>query len=114
PGLGTRLGRDLEDLQLGNISFMDFSWHMSKTVSNKLRRLAGVGPGHAAQGRRRKTESVSLGLLPGELVEVRSRKEIEATLDVSGKNRGLLFTPPMLQYCGRRFYVANRLQKMIL
>jgi len=59
------------------------------------------------------TESLSLGLQPGELVEVKSRKEIEATLDTAGKNKGLLFTPPMLQYCGKRFYVANRLNKMI-
>jgi len=44
---------------------------------------------------------------------VKSRKEIEATLDTAGKNKGLLFTPPMLQYCGKRFYVANRLNKMI-
>ena len=29
------------------------------------------------------------------------------------KNRGLLFDPPMLAHCGRRFRVAGRLVKMI-
>jgi hypothetical protein len=113
-GFGTRLGRDLHDLQLGNINFLEFSRHMSKGVSNRLKRLAGVGPGHAVTGSRQKTETLSLDLQPGEWVEKKSRSEIEETLDVSGKNKGLLFTPPMLPYCGKRYRVANRLQKMIL
>jgi hypothetical protein len=113
-GFGTRLGNDLQDLQMGNISFGDFSRHMSKKVSNKLQRLAGGESDHAVFGSRQTTEAQSLDLQPGELVEVKSRREIEETLDVSGKNKGLLFTPPMLRYCGKRYYVANRLQKMIL
>ncbi|HEX7965376.1 MAG TPA: hypothetical protein VF651_06630 [Gammaproteobacteria bacterium] len=114
PGLGKRLGDDLHDLRLGNINFMDFSWHVSKRFSSRLRRLAGAGTDEAVLGSRKKTEALSLGLQPGDWVEVKSRKEIEATLDVSGKNKGLLFAPPMLPYCGKRYRVANRLEKMIL
>lgn len=113
-GFGTRLGHDLQDLQRGNISLGDFSRHMSKRVSNRLKRLAGAQTDHVIHGSRQKTERASLGLQPGEWVEVKSRKEIEETLDVAGKNKGLLFTPPMLPYCGKRYRVANRLQKMIL
>jgi hypothetical protein len=42
----------------------------------------------------------------GDLVEVRSKEEILATLDQRGTLDGMPFMPEMLQYCGRRFRVA--------
>lgn len=42
----------------------------------------------------------------GDLVEVRSKEEILATLDAEAGIDGILFMPEMLQYCGRRFRVA--------
>jgi hypothetical protein len=39
----------------------------------------------------------------GDLVEVRSKEEILATLDTSGKLDGLPFMPQMFKYCGQRF-----------
>src|SRR5262249_11789130 len=41
----------------------------------------------------------------GDLVEVRSKEEILATLDQDGCVDGMPFMPEMLQYCGRRFRV---------
>jgi len=55
-----------------------------------------------------------LGLQPGEVVEVRSVKEIFATLDKQGKLRGLRFTPEMVKFCGKRFRVYRKLDKIIL
>lgn len=55
-----------------------------------------------------------LNLQPGELVEVKSREEILATLDLNKKNRGLSFTPEMKKYCGKRFRVLKRLDKMYI
>jgi len=55
-----------------------------------------------------------LALQAGELVEVRSLAEIKATLDAEGKHRGLSFTPEMGRYCGRRFRVAGRVEKMVI
>src|SRR5262245_2737931 len=49
-----------------------------------------------------------LGLRIGELVEVRSRDEILATLDATGRLDGLPFMPEMLKQCGRRFRVFRR------
>jgi hypothetical protein len=46
-----------------------------------------------------------LGLRIGELVEVRSEREILATLDEKGRLDALPFMPEMLRYCGRRFRV---------
>lgn len=42
----------------------------------------------------------------GDLVEVRSREEILATLDADGCLGKMPFMPEMLHYCGRRFTVA--------
>ena len=64
-------------------------------------------------GKLRKTPSVSLRLQPGELVEVKSKEEILETLDIRGKNRGLSLTYDMSKYCGRRFRVMRRVDRMI-
>jgi hypothetical protein len=50
-------------------------------------------------------------LLPGDLVEVRSREEILATLDAGGALDGLVFMPEMLAFCGRQFRVGKRADK---
>src|SRR5437867_2933228 len=42
----------------------------------------------------------------GDLVDVRSKEEILATLDHRGCLDGMPFMPEMLQYCGRRFRVG--------
>ena len=55
-----------------------------------------------------------LHLAPGDWVEVRSAKEIFATLDAQGKSRGLRFTPEMLKFCGRRLRVYKSLDKILL
>src|SRR5271166_5806102 len=41
----------------------------------------------------------------GDLVEVRSKEEILATLDEGGCVGGMPFMPEMLQFCGQRFRV---------
>ena len=46
-----------------------------------------------------------LGLKVGDLVEVRSAEEIQATLDENGELDGLPFMPEMLAFCGRRLTV---------
>jgi hypothetical protein len=42
----------------------------------------------------------------GDLIEVRSKEEILATLDEHGCVDGMPFMPEMLRYCGRRFRVS--------
>jgi hypothetical protein len=55
-----------------------------------------------------------IGLQAGDWVDVKSRSEIEMTLDPGGRNRGLEFTPMMVPFCGQRLRVRNRVQRMIL
>ena len=66
--------------------------------------------GKAASG---DTPTGSLGLQPGEIVEIKSREEIFATLDENDKTQGLRFDSEMLQYCGRRARVLRRIENMI-
>ncbi len=53
-----------------------------------------------------------LDLRVGEVVEVRSRDEILATLDQRGEFEALPFMPEMLQFCGRRFRVDKLAVKL--
>jgi hypothetical protein len=58
-----------------------------------------------------KESGYSLGLKAGELVEVKSKEEILATLDAQGCLGGLPFMPEMFRYCGRRLQVYKRAHK---
>jgi hypothetical protein len=60
-----------------------------------------------------KTHSEALNLQPGELVVVRSKEEIMATLDKNNKNRGLLFDSEMLRYCGGIYRVLRPVHRII-
>ena len=48
----------------------------------------------------------------GDVVEVKSAKEILATLDTEGRTEALPFMTEMIQYCGRRFTVEKRAEKI--
>lgn len=56
----------------------------------------------------------NLNLKPNDWVIVRLEKEIFDTLDAQGKLRGLRFTPEMAKFCGKRFRVYKRLDKILL
>jgi hypothetical protein len=59
------------------------------------------------------TPTEALGLQPGEIVEIKSREEIFATLDENDKTQGLRFDGEMLKYCGRRARVLRRIENII-
>ena len=54
-----------------------------------------------------------LDLRPGDLVQVRSPKEIAPTLDPNGRNRGLSFDHEMLPYCGGTYRVKDSVNRII-
>jgi hypothetical protein len=60
-----------------------------------------------------KTPIETSDLEPGELVQVRSKEEIIATLDRQNKNRGLLFDSEMLPYCGNIYRVLRRVHHIV-
>jgi hypothetical protein len=57
--------------------------------------------------------SETFGLRPGERVQVRPAKEIAATLDDKGTNRGLSFDREMVPYCGRTMRVYDTVDKIV-
>jgi len=65
------------------------------------------------EGTAEKSPVELLNLQPGELVEVRSKEEIMATLDRSQRNRGLWFDSEMLPYCGGIYRVLRRVHRIV-
>lgn len=59
------------------------------------------------------TPSERVGLQPGDLVQIKSREEIVATLDSANRNRGMTFDVEMLKYCGRFARVQKRVERLI-
>jgi hypothetical protein len=53
-------------------------------------------------------------LRPGDLVEVRTATEILKTLDSNGTLDGLPFMPEMLEFCGMRFRVFQRVVQVTM
>lgn len=60
-----------------------------------------------------RTPSERQDLQPGDLVQIRSREEILATLDTNNRNRGMSFDVEMLKYCGRHARVQKRVERLI-
>jgi hypothetical protein len=102
------------DVLSGNMRAWQLVRMLTLLTNNAIRRLLGFRRRRAPYGRARKTPIGRLDLRAGELVEVKSQEEIEATLDENGCTRGLGFAPDMLDFCGRRFRVARRVERIVL
>jgi hypothetical protein len=88
--------------------WQSLSWRLPR----RLRIHRGESwPWYRPTGERRR--DAPLDLQPGELVEVRSKEEIEATLDDKDAVRGLRFGAEMLPYCGTRARVLDRVERII-
>jgi hypothetical protein len=103
------------DVRSGALRVSDLFEVMFTVVYNRI-----TGPlgwhnfGHIV-GSLKKTPAVTLDLRPGELVTIRRKDEIVATLDSQGKNRGLGFGgKEMAQHCGATVPVLGRIDRMIL
>jgi hypothetical protein len=80
-------------------------------LKRRLRR-SPLGTARPAAGDRIASDpSPVLDLEPGELVRVRSARQIFATLDERGMLENLPFMPEMVKYCGQTFAVSKRADK---
>ena len=79
----------------------------------KLVRAAGGLLSTSETGRYDKKKS-SVGLRPGDLVQVRGLAEIATTLDARRRNRGLEFCAGMAAHAGRTYRVKRRIDRIIL
>ena len=70
----------------------------------------GFVRGRVTSGR---TPTAHLDLRPGELVRIKSREEIMATLDANLLNRGMGFEAEMSRFCGRTARVKARANRCV-
>ena len=107
-----RLRLAVTDFRLGNVHLFEIIKRVLlpvfwKTVHRYIR------PRHVV-GTLTRTPLVVLGLQPGEQVEVKSGEEIAKSLNSQGCNRGLRYDHGLNRFCGTRFRVRDRLDKMII
>jgi hypothetical protein len=106
-----RLEQCFGEVRAGNYGFLEMVRRIGAWLFWRLRRLL---LGEYAHGDNKSTPIESLNLRPGELVEIKSMDAINETLNETGYNRGLYFTPDMRRLCGKQHRVARRIDKIIV
>jgi hypothetical protein len=104
----------LRDLVTGNVRFASLLSGLALAAFNAAQHWRGGVPFPAwSLPDRADSPHAVLGLKPGETVRVRTKREIEATLNRRRRNRGLWFDADMLRFCGGEFTVARRVERLI-
>lgn len=114
----------LWDVYSGNVTFGEFVRIMTKAVFNRYQRwsAAHLPPAlringgrrlHHVQGRQSRSPTATLDLKIGDRVRIRSRDQIEATLNRHNGNRGLLFDSEDATWCGTTSTVIDRVERFI-
>lgn len=100
----------VREFACGNVSFGHFAKITARAAVEEPLRKIGLFPEVPLKGPSEKAPPSNvppLNLKPGDLVQVRSKEEIAATLNNKGYNRGLWFDREMLAYCGQVFRVRQ-------
>jgi hypothetical protein len=101
------------DLCTRNVTIREFLAGLFIGMYNKFQDLTGGRAFGLVAGANLETPRALLDLSPGDLVQVKSKIDVVATLDRRGKNRGLGFRPVMVPYCGKQFRVLRRVRNVI-
>ena len=107
-----RFKKCIGEVRVGNRSAWEMIWLMISASWRKFLQRFSIGV--VLVSRQTRTPTEALHLQPGDLVEVKSPEEIRATLDAKGRNRGMVFGQCMTPFCGRRYRVRSRLDRMII
>jgi hypothetical protein len=113
------VGQYVTDVRSGNAGVLKTSrsivvglfnhWQrVSRRLPGWLRIRNGINWGFVPGGPHKRTPTGSLGLQPGDLVRIRPKADIIATLDGERHNRGLGFEEEMARHCGRVTRVRSR------
>jgi hypothetical protein len=118
------LGQYVEDVRSGNVGVLwsarallvgfynrlqDVS---AKRLPPRLRLKSGRHWG-SLRGTAVKTPTRQTGLQPGDIVRIKSKQEIEPTLNAELLNRGMGFDAEMARFCGRTARVARRVEHIL-
>lgn len=112
PSLG--VAQYIREISTRNISPAQFFrgyWYATYAIARRKLRRPRNFPYFG--GRLKTTPTERLDLQPGELVQVKSRKEIYATLDGASKNRGLYYDVEMWRFSGGTFRVLRRVDHIV-
>jgi hypothetical protein len=105
-------GQYLRFLKVRTLSLAELIAMFGRPVLRRARWFAAsLVPGRAAPAVAIET---SVGLQPGEWIEVRSRDEILQTLDAEGRHKGFSFSTADYEQCGRRMKVMRRVDRIIV
>jgi hypothetical protein len=107
------VGRALAFAGYRKVVSFGFGWSLLVGFYNWFQERTGGSPWPYVQGTLSTTPTGELNLAPGELVRVKSLPQILATLDTRNKNRGLLFPPEMVRFCGGTFKVLKRVHRIV-
>ncbi|HEY7052923.1 MAG TPA: hypothetical protein VH496_12445 [Mycobacterium sp.] len=119
------LGQYVADVTTGNVSVLDSIRAFLIVLFNRLQGLSkrllprklwfrDGRPWGFVKGRLHgPTPTGFLDLQPGELVRIKSKEQIEATLNDKGLNRGMGFAEEMARYCGRTARVQGRVTRCL-
>lgn len=105
----------IRDLTSGNVNLFDFvRFGLFAMLNAFLMYRFGFRLPRVRGRAGEKTPTLELNLQPGELVRVRSKQEIELTLNRNFRNRGMWFDVEMVPYCGKGpFRVLKRVDRII-
>jgi hypothetical protein len=104
----------LRDLHTGNIRPRPLLVGVALAAFNRVQRARrGVTFPTKDLPDRSTSPDVRLGLKPGDLVRVKTKADILATLNSNSRNRGLWFDIEMMRYCGEIHTVTVRVERLI-
>ena len=101
----------IRELQNGELSVTLFTRLLFRWL--RLRAWRTFAGDNSLRGPNTRTPSDSLDLQPGERVRVRSRNAIIATLDATGRNRGMGICEEMTRFCNGEADVNMRVERII-
>ena len=104
----------IRELLGGNVRIDAFFAFIAILLFNSVQRRCGRErfPFRVTSGLQTTPHAV-LDLQPGELVQIKSKHEIERTLNAQFKNRGLWFDKEMTRFCGGKYRVLARVNRQI-
>jgi hypothetical protein len=97
----------------GNVGLGRFLKVVARAAVEEPMRKLRISPRVFVRGPGNAVREPALNLQPGDLVQIKSREEIVATLGPDGRNRGLFFDREMLPFCGGTFRVKQRVTRFI-
>lgn len=107
-------GNLLRELVSGNVRLGPFITFIAILAFNAVqRRCAGARFPVLAHSKSQTTPQGILNLQPGERVRIKSKRQIEQTLNAQFKNRGLYFDEEMTRFCGGTYTVRARVSRQI-